>query len=345
MLRQDLLKALNTVKGAINTKDIVPVLTCFCFTGEEIYAYNDVICVTTQFSCAFSGALRAAPLLAFLNASGAKEVEFLEEGPEVKIKAGKASINLSKMEPDAFVFTKPDGAPLGVLPGDNFAEALRNACGSMGTDSTSPSRMGVTLAFAKGRALLYSTDNILATEVILETKVPKALASTVAALSPIFCNECSGAGKLKEIQIAEEWVLAVYETHTVFGQTTLGADVQAYTDIIHASFEGAVSIPVPKGLDRALERAKAVADEKDSTKAKTKDGVLLLKTDTTMGKVLDKVQLAEGVDIEAALEFYPHHMSRALDGALEMGFTDGILTLTYPWGRRIMTLLSGGAQA
>jgi DNA polymerase III sliding clamp (beta) subunit (PCNA family) len=160
--RKALLDKLGLVSPALSNHDLIPVLRHFCFDGEAVTAYNDAIGITVECKTEFTGAVPGPVLEAFIRASGARSVKLTHEDGNLKIKAAGATINLGMMPPEDFVFEMPVPTPDKVLPVKSvpaFRVALDGCLRSIGTDTSQPDQLGVTLIPDGAGIELFATNN------------------------------------------------------------------------------------------------------------------------------------------------------------------------------------------
>lgn len=340
MNRQTLLSALSLASGAVAQKDFIPILTCFCFDGTTLHAYDDAVAIVTPCKTDFTGAIKADPLLKFLKASKAKEIELTEEGGKILVTAAKANLELDLMDAAEFVFAMPNEDAAEVLS-NGLVDGLRRCLPSMSQDTTYPAYMGVTVGFAKGKMNLYSTNNILATEATVEAKVPKALANVCVQLSPAFVRAlCAISQPITKFLVGDGWFSAQLADETVvFGRTLANGDAAAFRDRFESVAERCEFQPLPVGFDRMIARALAVASDDTAANLTTGNGRLNMHTKSALGEVKDAVKW-EGSDVTAALVV--SLTAKILEGVTEISFVgDEFLCMKHEWdGLRIVSLVT-----
>lgn len=165
MERKQFLDTLKLVEPALTTRELLPACSCFCFTGDTVYAFDDTVALIAPFESEMIGGVRGRPLLQWLDTITVKEIETAEEDGAFRVKAGRAKIELPILPEDDFVFELPNVEDAVVLDLDADAlRCLKKAVVSMGTNSDHPWRLGLTICFedlAEGVALVvYSSDNL-----------------------------------------------------------------------------------------------------------------------------------------------------------------------------------------
>jgi DNA polymerase III sliding clamp (beta) subunit (PCNA family) len=159
-----MLAALNTVKPALATKDLIEELAHCWFDGKTVTAYNDAdLGIQVPFEAPFKGGIRGALLLGLLSNSRAKEVSIepsdKKDGPMI-LKAARARVELAVLAPERAVWAFPAPEPgKGFQMSAAFLEGLRSVLISVGNDTSIPEKQGVTLdANGKGDLTMFTTD-------------------------------------------------------------------------------------------------------------------------------------------------------------------------------------------
>jgi len=352
MERASVVNVLKRVAPALGTKDILPVLACFCFDGKNVTAYDDVVALRAPFPSPIVGGVRGRLLLDFLTACRGKYVDLkTDETSSVLIKSGRAKLNQPLLARDSFIFMMPktEGATEVSVSGP-FLGALNLALVSMGRDSTYPWMLGVTVQFGEKGATLFSTDNRSATKVFLKGMKGPPNGLTVV-LPPRFCELLSDVGredKIKSLAITKEWSIAVFASGLrLFSRTVQTSDVRTYQTIFkEASTLKDSLVDVPKGLDRALEQALAVmpwAAEK-YTKLEVRGGDLIVTTISQAGNVRNQVPMTGHEAVRADVP--PDALLRALSLAEKILVSEKYVLLSKgTWTHLVTTVLQSGVSA
>lgn len=87
--RDDFKSILNVVKPGLAKKEILEQTTHFVFTGEEVFTYNDKICISHPFKTDFSCSVVADDLIRILNGMKSEELEIFCKDNQLQIKGGK----------------------------------------------------------------------------------------------------------------------------------------------------------------------------------------------------------------------------------------------------------------
>lgn len=299
MERAALAEILKQVQPALSTKDMIPVFTCFCFDGKTVTAFDDIIAIQAPCSFEVTGGVRGATLLAFLRASGAKEVTVTEGKEELVFKLGAAKLTLPVVSPDDFVFSFPDDSKASSVPitGD-LITSLEKALVSMGMDPSHPWRMGITLAFDEGKVWLYSSDNMTASRAQVAVKVPEKLVGKSVVMPPKMASLLPTMAKREkegELWVTTKWLEARWQSGTrLFARAVDGVDVSQFEGLFEQMLPKGYmkkAIDLPKGIDRRLERALVVLEntpDKIST-FQIEDDRLYMLTHSNLGEAKDVV--------------------------------------------------------
>ncbi len=189
MDREELLKALNFVKPALASRDFVPIFTSFCFHGESVVAYNDVLGIEYPCKTEFIGAIRGIPMLAGLEYSSAKGVEFVsEKDHEVLIKVGTRRLRFPISPEKDFLFDFPDTSGLTEIAFDgNYQDAIKHCLVAVGTDASRREAMGVTFVFGN-YVHAYATDSATITEYQIGENAFKEMRGKSIIMPTDFCR-------------------------------------------------------------------------------------------------------------------------------------------------------------
>jgi len=87
--REELLNQLESIKPGLSPREIIEQSSCFVFEDGKVMTYNDEIACTQDSCLKITGAVQAEPLIAVLAKLPNDQVEIVEEGSELKIKAGR----------------------------------------------------------------------------------------------------------------------------------------------------------------------------------------------------------------------------------------------------------------
>lgn len=335
-----LLKALDTLKPALATKDLVFELTHYFFTGKNILAYNDLIGLEIPFQTDFAGGLPGKLLLGVLEKSLAKDVELLEgdKDSEMLLKAGNARVHLSLLPVDRVVWQFPEFNEQDSFKVDKaLAEIIGEMLISIGQNTSMPDQLGITFQLWESdeRWLdLYSTDgNTLSWARIDQPENYRASRCTV---SEEFCKQfhvlCTGSAQLI---IEEDCALAKFENGIkLYGRLVDVPNPKDFgekiDDLIPAPDK---LIAIPSRLKLAIERASIVLDNLPGAPTEIsidRDKVLRLYAKPNSHIELRDAIRLEGEHEEITSYFDPALIKRALDKRSQMYITKDALVLRGP---------------
>lgn len=288
MKRQEFIDKLKAVAPAISSNPIVPLLTTFWFTGTQLLAYNDQIALAVPLRTAFKGAI-SEKLLHLLEASGFEDMDLAVEDNILMVKraGGKTAIKLAMMAPE-FLFTMPEvGGSIPQRQIGGLVRAIDHCLMSVGTDTSKPEYLGVTVVAENGRLTAYATDgNTISRARVKDIDLPRAI------LPGEFCRQLvSLYGNLTEeggeslcsfaIQNREEEQYALFTTDTValYGRIIATSSplnfAAVLANLVPSRSEDLVEIP--EQFNGAVDRAMIVCDhDRGHTTIKIADGKMLL---------------------------------------------------------------------
>lgn len=335
--RAELLQALNMVRPALAAKDLIEELSHVWFDGATITAYNDAdLGIQVPFKTDFKGGVRGALLLGLLNASKAKEVELeTTDDNHLKLVASRTRGKLAVLDSERSVWQFPEFDPKdGVKINEDFLRVLQAVLVSVGNDTSTPEKLGVTLVAEKTAVRMYSTDSKSVACVVAEAPKGKWFKPGLRVILPTaFCEQllrlCSGGGSM---HIAQDSVVAANPQGVMLYARLV--DVQRPLDFVatfnqHADLKDGVAFDVPPKLALALERAMVILEGVvgESVEISTAAGKLRLEAHVEgRANVKDYITLPEGVP-EVLLRVDPSLVKRALPYATQIAITEGAVVL------------------
>jgi hypothetical protein len=311
MIRTDFLDLLRRLSPALAKKDFVAIFQCFCFTGEEVYAYDDTLAIKAPCPTEFSGGVSGSMLLGFLAASRIKEIEILVEKEEITFKAGRSRMKAALVDPDEFLFEDPGEKGTTLEIGGDFISAVAAALPFMGTNPSQPDLLGLTLVIGK-TSYIYASDNLTAVREAVEMKnLPKGAEKIILALSPRFCSLLvanHAKDPVKSLTLGKTWSRAEFSSGlTIYapcvGEPSKEKYEEMFADIL--SGEAGEFIDIPKAFGRCCDRA--IVGTGGSSEVLTliryqKKGRLSLVTQNPGGEIRDTLKLkAPWADLQASI--------------------------------------------
>lgn len=294
MNRADLVQKLELTGRALASHNLVPMFQCFCFDGETVSAYDDSLGIVVPCKTPQPFALNGSTLLGLLKNSHSEEVEFsLEDKSEVSIKSDKSRFKMPYFGSDDFLFKHPDAEWVTRLSiNEDLLRGVDACLLTSSRDMAQPKLLGVNLtAYQKGMAL-YSCDGDAITRYVIGGKATKG---ANFLLPNAFCEALLQITKETKtakgaLCINAEWAYAALDNnYEIYGRLIEVDAPVDYEELITKTINGEVKfLPVPKGLDHALSRARVIADpESAKTTLNVNEGKLRLTTETHMGLVKD----------------------------------------------------------
>jgi DNA polymerase III sliding clamp (beta) subunit (PCNA family) len=318
MQRTELIEVLEMLRPAIADKGLVPIFTTYCFTGSELYAYNDDLGILTQWESNQPFAVDGNTLLGLLKNSRAKEVEFVfndenTDAGSVLVKAGRSRFRLPFFTEEEFLFDSPANGAAWDIQIDvdaAFMEGLQFCMVTTSTDNTMPALMGVTLR-KEGKGLgLFSCDGDCISRYGFKGKptdeqytLPNDFCS---AMVKIVAGELGGT----KLMLNKEWAWVSFKqgedrTIEIFGRILSASDKIDHAELIKKTVKAEPDyLGVPDGLDNALSRARVVADSESLPTVISFDaeGKLRLSTESkSLGIVKDMLPTDGHPEVKAAV--------------------------------------------
>lgn len=104
---ENLAKAIQLATPALVTSNYIPVLSHFCFTKDQMYAYDDVSAIIVGVETGLNCALRGAPLSQLVGLCGPR-LKLQANGEGVLLTSGRSKFDLPMLGPKEFVYQEPD---------------------------------------------------------------------------------------------------------------------------------------------------------------------------------------------------------------------------------------------
>lgn len=333
MNRIELLDILKRAQPALSNRDLVPILACFCFDGERVTAYDDVVAIQAPSAFPVKGAVKGKLLMEFLSASRARDLEVEgQEGPEganemLTLKAGRSRLKLPLLSEAQFMFKVPSTAGATRLPLDAaIIQAIKKCSISIGVDPATPWRFGITVSFKDNMIHFYASDNLT----IAHAEIPRQTKDEFSTvLPPRFAEllaDLSGSDVPEALTVTKKWVMAEFKSGLrLFARAVAEVRVKKYLAMIESVMGGpkAKLHEIPKGLGSSLERAQVVltAVGERYTEFVVKDGKLRMSSASSTAQVRDFLNLTGHPDI--AIRCPPKLIERALPYSERLAFVSG----------------------
>jgi DNA polymerase III sliding clamp (beta) subunit (PCNA family) len=256
-----LIAKLETVEPAISKNPIIPLFTHYWFTGDKLLTNNGQIAIQVPFASDFADAVPSV-LLDLIKAAGFKgNIKLASKDGNLLItepqSSGGVRMTLKMLQP-TFPFAMPERKQTNSAPQviAELVEAIRYCMRSVGTDTSHPEYLGITLERDGKRIMLYSSDG----STISRTSISDQLPLEKRAILPSrFCEQMvrlydnRSEGSEASFEIGETPLKGgKFDRYALF---TAG-DVKLYGRIIEArrpyDFNGVVAWHLPKGYEKKL---------------------------------------------------------------------------------------------
>ena len=333
-------QALTHVRPALSQQTHVPILSHVCFTGDDLYAFDDVLGiltpVRTSFACAVPGEMLLAVVAALPEDA---EVELLNSKGKLTVKCGKRSkTQLPVLPSEQFLFdpdnfTKTDQV---FRVTEDVQDALKTCLIGVGDTQHRVSLTGITVT---GDGDFWSTDNITLTATPGTHKghkeddfvLPKAFAEKVATLELSQKTNyyvCLGEGY---VTLAEKdgipWV-----THTL-----MTGKPENWRDVISKSYSKKTPRDkVPDGLESTIARAFAVLRSENRRRINVviDDGEMTVSAASTAGTpaTVEDSFKCDIPDVECTMPLEPVQRALRHFGDWELGFGKQAAAFISPLG-------------
>lgn len=299
--REALLRAVETVKPGLATRELIEELTCCWFDGKTATAYNDAsLGIQVPFQGELVGGIRGSILLGVLTHSRAREVEVDSPADgEAILKCGRTKLRLSLLAPDRAVWEFPS---LGKAKGHKLSkpvlEALKAVLIATAPNSAAPEQTGVTLIHAKDQLHMFTiNDRCVAHSTTKDTwELKKNYKVTIPST---FVDQLLKLADAKsELYLLDDAVVLVTGDYVKLYARLV--DVAKPTDFFSLTADltkKAEFFPTPPRLKLALERASIMLNGQNSSavSVKVEDDKLTLHAKAPYGELRDSIKLDKKV--------------------------------------------------
>jgi DNA polymerase III sliding clamp (beta) subunit (PCNA family) len=334
MERSEFVGKLALIAPALASSDLVPIMSDFCFSGDHVTAFNEAIAISVDLKTDFRGCVKGKALKALLDASLAKEVEFLPSTDVLKIKAARAHLDLATKPVEDFIFKMP--APKkdspSILINEGFLDCLKMCMRSVGSDTQIADHLGVTIISDGGHLDFYSTnDNTIShTSLAVEGDIAQRF-----ILPASFCRELLSVADPKEPQpmiVGKDFVLFKYRGYRLFGHMLQPENPYDFPAIITKRMSKAVTeslVKIPENLKLVLDRAAIMSKQEGGgvTALDLERGNALFTTTTPTGTIEDDLDFDEK-HADVRVKFDPLLLRGAVEEYDLIAFSKHCIALT-----------------
>jgi DNA polymerase III sliding clamp (beta) subunit (PCNA family) len=340
MKRADLVQTLEHLKPALASTNMVPCYQCFLFDGESVTATNDEIAIIAAFKADQAFATKGEILLGLLKNTRTEDVKFSLEEHDVHVAAGRSIFKLPFIPKSEFLFEEPQIVQFEtVLPiNADLLGGLEACLLTASDDNTQAALMGITIS--KG-SILFGCDSDAVTrskQRVQANDAPDRLIPTDFCKTVVRLITATEARR-GEFCISEDWAMATIDNnYRVYGRIAKVDKPLDHQNLIDETLkkQKVTFVDVPKGFDRALSRARVIADPESGKTVLTVEGDRLkLVTETSMGIVRDSVAIGhQPVTANVSAEL----VQRAISLCDQMAILDSCTV--YRAGNQLFQLLS-----
>ena len=356
MQRAELINNLQNVAPALSENTLIPLLTHFWFTGKQLMAFNDQIALAMPYRSEFKGAV-PSKLLDLLRVGGESRDEVMElnanSGTHLKVRVGRSRLQLAMLEPQ-FVFELPPATVNPSQPLNKLIAAIEHCLVSVGTDTSAPEYLGITLEQEDDRIAMYATDGGSLSHMVIRAGL--TLPDERVILPASFCRQMLrlaqangdgpatfAFGQRTSGGSPERYALFLAGDAVLYGRLLESRSPlpfhQVIGDYLPAQYRDQL-IPVPREFADALERAFIVCDpQRKRMELKVEGGRLKLLAQTDVEEVSEAIPFRGHDDVTLSVE--PRLIRRGLPLADKMMFSDRCVVLADKKGRRLYLVSCG----
>ena len=329
--RETLLKAVETVKPALATKELIEELCHVWLDGELLTAFNDAtLGIQVPFKSELVGGIRGSLLLGMLTHSRAKEIEVeMPADGEALLKAGRTKLKLSLLAPDRAegLWDLPDMTKAkGYLMPVAFVDALKAVMVSVGSASSSPEQIGITIVEKEGMHIIATDDKTVAMQYLLSGHSKGwPLRGKRVTIPTVFIEQLlKVADSATMLFISEDSVMAITgEKVKLFARLVDVPKPNDFVKICADSLKGLKPFPIPVRLKLALQRAAIMLDGQDeeAINVDVSGDVLRFFAKTPFGELKDSIKI-EGEPPDCSCRLNPGLIQRALAQCDTIAFSE-----------------------
>ena len=187
--KAELLTALEAVKPALTTTEVVEQSTAFAFMQDRVVTFNDEISISYPINIGFSGAIKADELYRLLNKIKTEEVNLKITENQMIVKSGKATAKLILQHEIKMPIQEINEINKWQKLPEDFLQALKFVIGSAGTDSNKPilTCIHITNEFIESSDGFRISQYSFVKKAKIKNKllIPVTSAQTIAMMQPV----------------------------------------------------------------------------------------------------------------------------------------------------------------
>lgn len=336
MNTRELETAVKLCQSSLHNLDLIPILNHICFTGDTVYAYNDLSAVVVDCATGIKAGVQGSNLLGVLSTLG-KECELSMVDGNVMISSGKAKVKLASLPEESFMYVAPNEKSLfEVTMDEELLSGFVRCSKTVGINALQREFTGMTVALNDGLRI-YSTDDVRLSSYAYPEPVEGKARSWLLPLPS--CKQivdiCNFVGFDEDAEITlhfgKQW--AWLQAPGIFFATKLmpeaPPDYEAMIQNI-APDEDAWRA-VPAGLQKACERADVLTAKETQPKVlfRVSENKLYVSLDDSVaaGSFKESFKYKEGDGVSLWME--PSKMASALAGASTMAVGERCIAVCH----------------
>ena len=321
MNRNELLKALESVRPGLASRELIENTTSFCFMNDRIITYNDEISIMYPIEIGIEGVVSANELYTLLKKIEDDEVNIKQNKNEISIKgknfksgirySSEINLPLDRIE-------EPDEWKK--LP-SNFNETTKTCMISVGKEADQP----ILSCIHYTGNTAESCDGYRITVTDMEDSIEDELIIPVGSLKDLIKYN------LDSYSVTESWIHFKTEEGAIFSCRTFGESYPDVSSVLDKDEDG-VNIEFPNEIKKMVEKANIFNSDKselDSFVTITiKDGKLTVEGSGENGYFQESTDINSDSDV--SFRIVPKFLIQLLGVGAEAEVYDNIIIFTDP---------------
>lgn len=253
MKRQELLKAINSIKPGLSENSIVQQADLVLFDTDRVMSYNDEIAVSMPFDSGIMGGIPANELLKLLQKMEKDEIKTTTKENQIIFQCGRTKAGFNVKEVEAPELGIDDKIKWKNLPKD-FIEAMMFCIFSAATDISK----GILTCLKAEEKEMVTCDNFRLTQYKMASKVAPPLLIPYQSARALINHQPV------KFAISDNWLHFQGEDGSVLSCRTMEGD---YPDIDHLFEVEGITVPLPPELKKTLGRTEVLAEDNETGKS------------------------------------------------------------------------------
>jgi DNA polymerase III sliding clamp (beta) subunit (PCNA family) len=342
--RAQLLDALTFVSGALSQRELIPILSAFCFDADlgMVVCFDDTVTMCSK--CpdlgGFHGGLSGSVVLPWIKSQRGESIKFTYDDATVTLTCGRSTIKVPVLPASDFQFQIPEADPKYKAKDEegSFLSALRFANASAGTDPAHSWRLGVTLDFFKGGCELLSSDNMTVSTTECGLQSVGLLNSSVVLPGPFLSAVLSAKQAPVEWIFALDQVGAIYPDRGIYCRA-LGLGSPHKHRAVLEGFQWKTFCKIPEDLKSALSDASLVflSKEEDVVSLIVSKETLTVYAKTDRGESRSVLEYSGSGSLEVKVSIAS--LMKHLESCKGINITGSAIQLRGELGDRLVAVL------